>query len=294
MIELYCRGWRHHLEALLLSADHDVLIASPYIKTREARWVCDTLARSRSGPIPRLRVLTDLRSDSVLGGALDVQALRVFCRAGGDAKVINLPRLHSKVYIADIKAAIVTSANLTPAGLEDNFEYGIGVKDETVAGTIRADLESYARVGNPLDPAILGELQDVADDLKRKYGEVQRSSHARLRRRFSQTLGRANAEFLKAQVGTRSAHSLFTEAIMYILSSRGPTATRKLGPEIQTLLPDLCDDRVELIINGERFGKRWKHDVRNAQQALKRQGIVTFDGKRWTLGEQYRKGRPTV
>jgi hypothetical protein len=235
-----------------------------------------------------------LRSDSVLGGALDVQALRVFCRAGDDAKVINLPRLHSKVYIADIKAAIVTSANLTPAGLEDNFEYGIGVKDETVAGTIRADLESYARVGNPLDPAILRELQDVADDLKRKYSQVQRSSHAHLRRQFSRTLGRANAEFLKAQVGTRSAHSLFTEAIIYVLSSRGPTDTRKLAPEIQTLLPDLCDDRVELIINGERFGKRWKHDVRNAQQALKRQGVVTFDGKRWTLGEQYRKGRPAV
>jgi hypothetical protein len=34
--------------------------------------------------------------------------------------------------------------------------------------------------------------------------------------------------------------------------------------------------------------------VRNAQQALKRQGVVTFDGKRWTLGEQYRKGRPAV
>ncbi len=294
MIELYCRGWRPHLEALLQSADQNVLIASPYIKTREAQWVCKTLVGSRAGSVPRLRVLTDLRSDSVLSGALDVQALRVFCKAGDDAKVINLPRLHSKVYIADTKAAIVTSANLTPAGLEENFEYGIGVKDRAIAGAIRADLESYARVGNPLDPGVLRQLEDVAEDLRRKYGEVQRSSHARLRRQFRQTLGRANTEFLKAQVGTRSAHSLFTDAIIYALSARGPTETRRLAPEIQKLLPDLCDDRVELIINGERFGKRWKHDVRNAQQALKRQDIVTFDGKRWALSEQYRGSRPAV
>jgi len=46
-------------------------------------------------------------------------------------------------------------------------------------------------------------------------------------------------------------------------------------------LPDLCDDDVELVINGEHFGKKWKHQVRNAQQALKRVGRISFDGKRW-------------
>ncbi len=276
------------MEVLLHVAVQDVLIASPYIKTSEAHWVCHRLRRGRTGGAPKLRVLTDLRSDSVLSGALDVQALRVFCEAGEDAKVISLPRLTSKVYIGDTKMAIVTSANLTPAGLEKNFEYGVGLKDEGVTTAIRADLESYARIGNPLEPHVLSELESIADELKREYQEVQRSSHARIRKRFAQTLNRANIEFLKAQVGTRSAHSLFSEAVIYALSSRGPMETRRLAPEIQKLLPDLCDDAVELMINGERFGKRWKHDVRNAQQALKRQGAVTFDGKRWALSKQDR------
>jgi hypothetical protein len=37
------------------------------------------------------------------------------------------------------------------------------------------------------------------------------------------------------------------------------------------------------VINGQQFGKRWKHAVRNAQQYLKRSGQIVFDGMRWSL-----------
>ena len=33
----------------------------------------------------------------------------------------------------------------------------------------------------------------------------------------------------------------------------------------------------------KRFGKKWKHAVRNAQQYLKRTNQIQFDGKRWSL-----------
>jgi hypothetical protein len=48
-------------------------------------------------------------------------------------------------------------------------------------------------------------------------------------------------------------------------------------------LPDLCDDAVELLINGQRFGKRWKHAVRNAQQYLKRSGKIAVKGENWII-----------
>jgi hypothetical protein len=83
-------------------------------------------------------------------------------------------------------------------------------------------------------------------------------------------------------VGSRSANSLFSDAVIYVLS-KGPLTTQELHQRIQRLLPDLCDDSVELIINGERFGKRWKHGVRNAQQFLKKSGTIRFDGRRWSL-----------
>ena len=94
---------------------------------------------------------------------------------------------------------------------------------------------------------------------------------------------------LEAQVGSRSANSVFSQAIIYVLKD-GPLTTRQMHPRIQELLPDLCDDRVELIINGQRFGKRWKHDVRNAQQSLKQSRIIEIYNNLWTLAQQGSEG----
>ncbi|OFX27592.1 MAG: hypothetical protein A2Z07_05555 [Armatimonadetes bacterium RBG_16_67_12] len=137
-------------------------------------------------------------------------------------------------------------------------------------------------MGNALAPAVLADLAKLGHDLSGEYQELQRSTSTNLRRGFAQRLRSANREFLKAQVGSRSANSLFSEAIMYLLS-KGPLPTRALHPAVQRLLPDLCDDAIELIINGERFGKRWKHGVRNAQQFLKRKDVIDFDGRCWFL-----------
>ena len=59
--------------------------------------------------------------------------------------------------------------------------------------------------------------------------------------------------------------------------------TEELHPLVQLLHPDLCDDSVDRVIDGEHFGKKWKHYVRNAQQYLKRNGEIQFDGSRWHL-----------
>ena len=281
MIELLTSPWRSALRDLLVSAHSDLLIASPFIKASEAEWVCQVIEEHGSSGIC-LQILTDVRSESVLGGSLDLDALQAFTKSILNAHVVNLPRLHAKVYVADDKAAIVSSGNLTTAGLDSNYEYGVAVGDQRVVSQIRSHLEAYAAIGNRLAPEVLAGLAVVGRQLADEYQELQRSTRVSLRRRFTRSLRDANLEFLKAQVGNRSANSLFSEAIIYVLS-RGPLITRELHPRIQRLLPDLCDDTVELVINGEHFGKRWKHGVRNAQQSLKRSEIIRFDGRRWSL-----------
>ncbi len=57
--------------------------------------------------------------------------------------------------------------------------------------------------------------------------------------------------------------------------------TIELHPLIQHIHPDLCDDSIDRVIEGVHFGKKWKHYVRNAQQALRRKGLIDFDGQRW-------------
>ena len=287
MVQLVTSPWRRTVRDVFASVRRDMLIVCPFIKTSEAEWVCEILTAGPSISRLRLQVLTDVRSDSVLNGSLDIEALITFTEMVPNTSVINLPRLHAKVYVADNKFAALGSANLTPAGLDSNYEYGVAFDDSALVSRIRNDLEDYARVGNLLAPEVLADLAAVGRDLASEYEEFQRSAKASLRRRFTQKLRSANYEFLRAQVGSRSANSLFSDAIIYLLS-KGPLTTQELHPRIQRLLPDLCDDTVELIINGERFGKRWKHGVRNAQQFLKKSGVIAFDGRRWSLRQRQR------
>lgn len=60
-------------------------------------------------------------------------------------------------------------------------------------------------------------------------------------------------------------------------------ATIELEQQIKAILPDMCDDKVDRVIDGVHFGKLWKHDVRNAQQYLKRNGQIKSDGIKWAL-----------
>lgn len=256
-------------------------MSSPYIKIKEADWVCNELVKKSGSPV-RLQLLTDVRSENVLNGSLDIKALTLFAETLQNTTIVNLPRIHAKVYIADSNFALITSANLTPSGLENNFEYGVGVDDSIVVSKVRNDLEAYARLGNVLSSNTLGELVKTADEISDEYRRLQKSAGSKLKKRFSEKLHSANYEFLRAQVGSRSAHSLFSEAIIYALSL-GPLPTPQLHPKIQNLLPDLCDNSTELVIDGQFFGKKWKHAVRNAQQYLKRVGKISFDGKVWAL-----------
>ena len=143
-----------------------------------------------------------------------------------------------------------------------------------------ADLEAYSRVGNALTTSGLSGLADIAKQVRETYRAVERTAEISLRRRFNRELRKAKKAFLQAQVGQRTASGVLSEAILYILSE-GPMTTRELHPRVQQVLADLCNDEVELVINGERFGKRWKHVVRNAQQSLKRRGKIVSDGNRW-------------
>ncbi len=163
-----------------------------------------------------------------------------------------------------------------------NFDYGLRIDSPECVAEVRTDLEAYSRLGNDLSDGVLCELNDVAKEMVESYRALQKEAGRRMRQKFNRHLRQANWAFLWAQVGRRTASSLFSQAILYILS-QGPLATRNLHPRVRQLLPDLCNDEVELVINGEHFGKKWKHGVRNAQQALKRSRRITFDGRKWAI-----------
>ena len=94
----------------------------------------------------------------------------------------------------------------------------------------------------------------------------------------------ARPEFVAAQVGGRTKHAVFGEAIRFVLA-QGPLSTAAIHEQVSALLPDLCDDAKPLTINGQTFGRVWKHDVRNAQLDLRRRGVIARnrDTGLWSL-----------
>jgi len=95
---------------------------------------------------------------------------------------------------------------------------------------------------------------------------------------------RMKVELLKNRTkGGRTVGAILSETIVRLLEQHGSLTTAELHGLIQPLHPDICDDAIDLVIDGERFGRKWKHQVRNAQQSLKRAGRVAYHDSRWHL-----------
>ena len=280
MIRPFGRPVRPFIEEIIRRARQNLLIASPFISAEQARWLLNLVRQEGSGAT--LRTLTSINEQSVASGALEIKALQELATASEAGEVVNLPRLHAKVYVADTDAAIVTSANLTRGGLEGNYEYGVAIESKEIVFRIRKDMEDYARVGNRLSAADLGTLRGLGDELRAASSCLLKAHEGPSGRKFQALLRQMRPPILQAQVGTRSSNSVFSEAILFVLRDC-PLPTKEMHPRIQQLLPDLCDDRQELVINGQRFGKRWKHNVRNAQQSLKQAGVIAFRNNQWMV-----------
>lgn len=280
-MKLYPSPIRVGLLEVLGRTRNELFLASPYVKTNEMDWLLCQLSK-RSVHLRRVRLVTDIRAENVLSGSLDLEALELLIDTEPNAEVINLPRLHAKVYIADTRFALVTSANLTRPGLDSNYEYGVGLEDPGDVKLVRNDLESYSRLGGLVSREVVSTLKTAANEIRADYEAVQTEAVKKLRLKVGNALANAETQFLQAHVGGRSAHSLFADAIRYSLS-KGPASTPELHDQVKMLLPELCDDSRDLVINGQHFGKKWKHTVRTAQVFLRRKGVIKLIRRKWYL-----------
>ena len=279
-MKLFSSPLRPAVEDVFRNVERELVIVSPYIKEAETQWLSERFRGAKREKL-KLSVLTDVSADSVLCGALDVSALHGIAGAFPRATVTTLPRLHAKVYIADSRFALVTSANFTRPGMDLNAEYGVGIDNPEMVMRVKEDMVSYCRLGNVLSIERLAELRDTANRLASEFQRVQRAATTAVKRQFRESFREAHVEFLRAKVGNRSSHAIFAEALLYLLSRR-PMATVQLQAAIKELLPDLCTDE-DLVINGQKFGKRWKHGVRTAQVYLRRGGRIYLEDGVWKL-----------
>ncbi|MEA3340958.1 MAG: phospholipase D family protein [Chloroflexota bacterium] len=280
-VELVTSPWTITFCDLVDMAEEDLLVASPFISNKPLKKIVEIIESKHLLDSAHVSIVTNLAVDSLLSGSLDIAALLYLAQSIPNSTVTYLPSLHAKIYVADTKAAVVTSANLTNKGLAGNHEYGVLLRDSALVSKVRIDLTRYASLGNTVSLDTLIALNHAAQELKAVRQRADRSIKAQLKAAFEQLTEGAKLELLKARAKGKTTHSIFSDTVLYLLEQKGPLRTVELHPLVQQIHPDLCDDTIDRVIGSVHFGKKWKHYVRNTQQALKRKGLVGFDGQCW-------------
>ena len=274
------RDWHGRLSSLIRSAKRELLISSPFVTRYGTDFVLQHLSRNfrKTGT---LHILTNLSPVNVCQGSTDPTALQYLSAGTANCMLTHLPRLHAKVYISDTYRAIVSSANLTLGGLLGNYEYGVEVSDQPMRRAIREDIVAYSDLGVRISEARLSKYCDIADQVKETYRTTQALATRSAQRRFALALRNAEDELIRLRLADGAMHTVFEKTIVYLLREHGPLRTTEMHPLIQAIHPELCDDGVDRVIDGKRFGKKWKHAVRTAQQQLKKKRLIQLEGTRW-------------
>lgn len=274
--------WSETFLKLLSEARENLLLVSPFVKRSQTSQILSHLLGQGLQDDIQVSLITDIRPESVLNGSTDLDAVVDLAKSLRAFDMTHLPSVHAKVYVADTRMAVVTSGNLTRPGISGNIEYGVTFTDHAKVGEIRRDFEEYAQLGARISLPEIASLEEELRELKGLFQKAQKSIRAQARRAFREKLEAAHVRLLRQRAKGKTIHAIFSESILFLLA-RCPLPTTELHPLIQSLHPDICDDAVDRIIDGEHFGKRWKHLVRNSQQSLKRQGRIRYDGIRWHL-----------
>ena len=269
------------LAGLIDSVKAELHIVSPYITEAGAALITSCVGAQTRRLSVDLELLTDLNPLSVCQGSCDPRAILGLTRFFRRARIHHLPRVHAKIVVADRVVAMIGSANLTQGGIEENYEYSITLSSREVASRIAQDVEEYSALGAPITTDLLESYAKAAEELRETFRRKERAVSSTVRKEFQARVKSGDELLLRARV-REGVTRVFSRTILFLLQE-GPLRTIDLHPQIKRIHPDLCDDSVDRVIDGERFGKRWKHLVRTAQQMLKKDGLVQFDGKFWRL-----------
>lgn len=280
--QLLMSPWKRRFTDIIGQAERELFISSPYVNVG---GVSALAASIRTKSSIRLTLITNFSPQNILNGVTEPQALLGLHDHFADVSMSSLGRLHAKVYLVDQKAAVITSANLTVGGIVGNFEYGVLINDTAVIAAIRSDMLRYFSLGNILNKPLLEKVYNTARELIETRTRANQAVKATpLAALLSEKTERLETELLKNRVrGGKTVNGIFCDTIIYVLQKEGPLSTAQLHSFIQTVHPDICDDSIDRVINGQNFGKKWKHLVRDAQQHLKKKGLIKLSGDKWHL-----------
>ncbi len=282
MVEFIISPFEESFIEYIAETKQELFICSPYV---DAEGI--GVLKTSVSPLKDIKVklITDLTVNNILNNGVDLRSLIELSRSVKDLEVSSCGRLHAKVYIVDNSSVIITSANITGNGLRRNLEYTVAIAAKEHVQQVRTDMQRYFSLGNVFSCEDLGKLYKNLERLFRLQKKIQSlKGYQRLLKEIKKEAQKLEIELLKNRVkGGKTVNQIFAETIIYLLKKKGPMSTKQLHPLVQKIHPDICDDSIDRVINGQHFEKKWKHLVRNAQQYLKRKGIIELKQGKWHL-----------
>lgn len=206
--ELIDSQWSGRLLSAATASDGELRIISPFIKQDALKRLLD----AKPGPIS---VITRFNQRDFAARVSDTQALRILLGRG--AQVRGVKNLHSKLYLFGSQRAVVTSANLTWAGLNRNHEFGIDSTDQSVIVACRSYFDGlWERTRTPLTFEMLEEWEkDVAQHRPKQPGKGDRDRLLD----YGDDLGLPQTDF-------DSRSNAFEEAPQYFCKLQGMSSDR--------------------------------------------------------------------
>ena len=274
--------WKNEFIDIIKQTKKELFVSSPFVNLNGVNLLANSISAKKSVAIS---LVTNLSVLNITKKITEPIALLELYNHFKDVKISSLGRLHAKIYISDNERGIITSANLTQGGLISNFEYGVLIEDEEIVQDMKRDILKYHSLGNIFSKNILKEIAEESNRFYRAENKIEKSiKDTKLSKLLSKTKENIKVELLKNRVkGGRTINSIFSDTILYLLKKKGALSTKELNPLIQAMHPDICDDSIDRIIEGQHFGKKWKHLVRDAQQSIKKRGLIYLMDGKWYL-----------
>ncbi|MBN2020307.1 MAG: NgoFVII family restriction endonuclease [Sedimentisphaerales bacterium] len=153
---------------------HEQLFTCPFIKANIAKLILDNISTKS-----KTSLLTSYKLTNFYRGSSDLTALKSFIQK--QVPVRNLPGLHAKTYIFDSDRAIITSANLTLGGLQNNYECGVLIEDDKTVSKLKSnflaifkDRERVSIVTEEIISVTEGILAKVPKEKKVKFEKSEK------------------------------------------------------------------------------------------------------------------------
>jgi hypothetical protein len=140
--------------------------------------------------------------------------------------------LHAKIFIADRNQAIVTSSNLTNAGLSENAEVGLLIDEPKAVQAVLSTFKKWYRKAGSIGDAELSRLES----LQKEVG--------------SQTLGKSYGNFVQDGTASSRVLSHSTDKLGWILIH----SKQKYGGKNQY---DSPQDQIDQEFKGNVAGEKW-------------------------------------